>query len=101
MKDLRYEHQSIFPCGGGSNLILGTVRENQIFFLKTQATVKFFFTKLSKNNMGVSWGVSDAPRCPMMGGIMVGHMTPSMLFLFLEKKTMHLIGKIIFVLRKK
>ena len=31
MKDLKYEHQSIFPCEGGSNLILGTGRENQIF----------------------------------------------------------------------
>ena len=32
MKDLKYEHQSIFfPCGGGSNLILGTGTENQIF----------------------------------------------------------------------
>ena len=33
MKDLKYEHQSIFPCGGGSNLIVGTGMENQIFFL--------------------------------------------------------------------
>ena len=31
MKDLKYEHQSIFPCGGGSNLILGTDTKNQIF----------------------------------------------------------------------
>ena len=37
------------PCGGESNLILGTGTENQIFFLRTQATIKFF-TKLSKNN---------------------------------------------------
>ena len=29
IKDLKYEHQSIFPCGGGSNLILGTGTENQ------------------------------------------------------------------------
>ena len=42
MKDLQYEHQSIFPCGGGSNLILGIGRENQIFFLRTPAAVKFF-----------------------------------------------------------
>ena len=26
-----------------------------------------FFTKLSKNSMGASWGVSDAPDSPMMG----------------------------------
>ena len=35
MKCLRYEHQAIFHCGGGSNLILGI------------ATVKFF-PKLSE-----------------------------------------------------
>ena len=32
MKDLKYEHQNIFPCGEGSNLILGTGSENQMFF---------------------------------------------------------------------
>ena len=41
--------KSFFPCGGGSNLILGTGSENEIFFLRTPATVKFF-TKLSKND---------------------------------------------------
>ena len=35
--------KSFFPCGGGSNLILGISRLNQISFLKTQAAVKFFF----------------------------------------------------------
>ena len=34
MKDSKYEHQSIFPLWGGSNLILGIGRENQIFFSK-------------------------------------------------------------------
>ena len=52
MKALKYEQQSIFPsnmsskaffpCGGGSNLILGTGMKSQIFILKTPATVKFF-----------------------------------------------------------
>ena len=56
--------KAFFPCGGGSNLILGTGRENQIFFLRTPATVKFFFTKLSKNNMGVSWGCVMPPDTP-------------------------------------
>ena len=42
MKDLKYDHQSIFPCGGGSNLILGIGTENQIFILRTPAAVKFF-----------------------------------------------------------
>ena len=43
MKDLKYEHQSIFPCGGGSDLILGIGRKNQIYFLRTPVAVKFFF----------------------------------------------------------
>ena len=42
IKYLKYEYQSIFPCGGGSNLISGTGMENQIFILKTPAAVKFF-----------------------------------------------------------
>ena len=48
MKDLRYEHQSIFPCGGGSNLILGTGTENHIFILRTPATINFFHQILKK-----------------------------------------------------
>ena len=32
MKDLKYETKAFCPCGGGSNLILGTGMENQIFF---------------------------------------------------------------------
>ena len=31
-----------FPCGEGSNLILGKGSENQIIFLRTPATVKLF-----------------------------------------------------------
>ena len=42
-----------FPCGGGSNLILGTGMENQIFILMTPAAVKFFLTGLLKNNFGI------------------------------------------------
>ena len=34
--------KAFFPCGGGSNLILGIGTENQILFLTTLATVKFF-----------------------------------------------------------
>ena len=41
--------KAFFPCGGGLNLILGTGSENQVFFLRTPAAVKFF-TKLSKND---------------------------------------------------
>ena len=42
IKDLKYEYQSIFTLWGRSNLILGTGTENQIFFLRTPATMKFF-----------------------------------------------------------
>ena len=49
MKDLKYEHQSIFPCGGGSNLILGAgSEENKIFLLGTPATVKFIHQIVKK-----------------------------------------------------
>ena len=44
MKYHKYEHQSIFPCGVGSNLILGTGTENQIFVLRT----KFFYRIVKK-----------------------------------------------------
>ena len=35
MKDLKYEHQSIFPMWGRVKPNLGTSSENQIFFLRT------------------------------------------------------------------
>ena len=34
--------KAIFHFGGGSNLILGTGMENQIFILRTPAAIKFF-----------------------------------------------------------
>ena len=39
--------KALFPCGGGSNLILGTGMENQILFLITPAAINFFI-KFSK-----------------------------------------------------
>ena len=48
MKDLKYDHQSTFPCGGESNLILGTGTENEISILSTPATIKFFHQILKK-----------------------------------------------------
>ena len=42
MKALKYEHQSILPLWGGSNLILGTGMENKIFILITPAAINFF-----------------------------------------------------------
>ena len=53
MKYLKYEHQSIFPLWGRVKLILGTGIKSQIFILRTPATVKFFFTGLSKNDFGI------------------------------------------------
>ena len=38
----------LFHCGGGSNLILGTGIENQVFFLRTQAAIKFFLPNSQK-----------------------------------------------------
>ena len=34
--------KALFPCEGGSNLILGAGTENQIFILRTPAAIKFF-----------------------------------------------------------
>ena len=34
--------KELFPCGRGSNLILGTGTENEIFILRTPAAIKFF-----------------------------------------------------------
>ena len=40
--------KALFPCGGGSNLILGTSTENQIFILRTPATIIFLHQILKK-----------------------------------------------------
>ena len=40
--------KAFFPCGGGSNLTLGTGNENQIFFLRTSADVNFFHPIVKK-----------------------------------------------------
>ena len=53
MKDLKYEHQSIFPLWGRVKLILGTGTENQIFILRTPATIKFFHQILKNCHFGV------------------------------------------------
>ena len=48
MKDLKYEHQSIFPLWGRLKLILGTGTENHIFILRTPAAINFFHQILKK-----------------------------------------------------
>ena len=40
--------KALFPCGGWSNLILGTGMENQIFILRTPATINFFASNSEK-----------------------------------------------------
>ena len=40
--------KAFFPCGGGSNLIIGINRENQIFYLRTAAVVKFLSQNCQK-----------------------------------------------------
>ena len=53
MKALKYKHQSIFPLWGGSNLILRTGTENQIFILITPAAINFFHQILKNCHFGV------------------------------------------------
>ena len=45
--------KAFFPCGVGSNLILGTGMKNQIFILRTQAAIKFFHQILKNCHFGV------------------------------------------------
>ena len=45
--------KAFFPCGEGSNLILGTGMENQIFILRTPANIKFFHQILKNCHFGV------------------------------------------------
>ena len=40
--------KALFPCGGWSNLILGTGTENQIFILGTPAAINFFHQILKR-----------------------------------------------------
>ena len=46
--------KALSPCVGGSNLILGTGTENQIFILRTPATIKFFHQILKNCHFGVN-----------------------------------------------
>ena len=45
--------KAFFPCGGGSNLILGMHTENQIFILITPAAIKIFHQILKNCHFGV------------------------------------------------
>ena len=50
-KNYIFLHFSV--VGGGSNLILGTGMENQIFILRTPAAIKFFHQILKTCHFGV------------------------------------------------
>ena len=62
MKDLKYEHQSIFLCCEGSKLILGIGKENQIFILRIPAAIKFFHQILKNCHFGVKKKNHYPPR---------------------------------------
>ena len=46
--------KALFPCGGGSNLILGIGPENQIFILITPVTIKSFHQILKNCHFSVN-----------------------------------------------
>ena len=48
MKDLKYEHQSIFPLWGRIKLNFRDRYGNQIYFLRTPAAIQFFHQILKK-----------------------------------------------------
>ena len=48
MKDLKCEYQSIFPLWGMLKLNFRDSTENQILFLKSLATIKFFHQIVKK-----------------------------------------------------
>ena len=48
--------KAFFLCWEGSNLILGTGKENQIFIQRTPATIKLFHQILKKWWVVVEWG---------------------------------------------
>ena len=45
--------KELFPCGGGSNLILGSGTEDQIFLLRTPGAINFFHQIFQNCHFGV------------------------------------------------
>ena len=62
--------KAFFPSGEGSNLILGIRTENQIFFLRTPAAVKFFHQIVKKWHFGITGagGIMGMSNTPHDGG---------------------------------
>ena len=63
------------PCWGEPNLILGTGMENQIFILRTPATIKFFHQILKNCHFGVK-KKSLPIQMDLYDPYMVPHTTP-------------------------
>ena len=53
--------KALFPWGGGSNIILGTGTENQIFIVRTPATIKFFHQILKNCHFGAEKKIITHP----------------------------------------
>ena len=54
--------KALFPCGGGSNISLGTGTENQIFILRTPAAINLFHQILKSCHFGVKIKVITHPN---------------------------------------
>ena len=64
--------KAFFPSGEGSNLISGISIENQIFFLRTPAAVKFSHQIVKKWHLGITGGIRGhqmPPDAHVIGGI--------------------------------
>ena len=75
MKDLKYEHQSIFPLWGRFKLNFRDRYRKQIIFLRTPAAIKFFHQILKKLHFGIKNKNHYPPRW-----ISITHTWPSSLF---------------------
>ena len=53
--------KALFPCGGGSNLILGICTENKIFILRTPTSIKFFHQIHQNCHFGVKKKIITHP----------------------------------------
>ena len=53
--------KAFFPYRGGSNLILGTGSENQIFFLRTPNNVILFHKIVKKLHFGIKTNIITHP----------------------------------------
>ena len=69
--------KAFFPCGGGSNLILGIGTENHIFILRTPAAINFFHQILKKLHFGVKKKKKPLPtQMHFYSSYMVPYMIP-------------------------